>query len=300
MTAWLLACWLLGATGSTLVLAGAPWFRRAPLRRRLGPYARHAEPVTRTFDVRSIGHVIAPGAERVGRRLGEVLGVTDDLATRLERADLPVDAATFRVRQATRALLGGLASLALVLVVRPPALLALVVVISTPLLFVLAEEQRVSTAIARRRARIRAELPVVTEQMGLLLSAGYSLPGAVSRLAERSDGTIAADLARVTRRIRQGLGAAAALTEWADRSGVDELHRLVAVLRLHDDAGDLGSLIAQEARAIRAAAHRELLEVIERRSQLVWIPVTVATLVPGLIFLAVPFTAAMAQVAGSG
>jgi hypothetical protein len=40
--------------------------------------------------------------------------------------------------------------------------------------------------------------------------------------------------------------------------------------------------------------------VIERRSQLVWIPVTVATLVPGLIFLAVPFMSAMAQVTGGG
>ena len=72
------------------------------------------------------------------------------------------------------------------------------------------------------------------------------------------------------------------------------------MLRLHDDAGDLGSLIAQEARTIRAAAHRDLLEVIERRSQLVWVPVTVATLVPGLIFLAVPFMSAMTQVTGGG
>jgi hypothetical protein len=58
-------------------------------------------------------------------------------------------------------------------------------------------------------------------------------------------------------------------------------------------------LIAAEARSVRAEAHRELIESIERRAQLVWIPVTVATLVPGLIFLAVPFYSAMAQVAGA-
>ena len=81
--------------------------------------------------------------------------------------------------------------------------------------------------------------------------------------------------------------------------GVDAVHRLVAVLRLNGDTGDLGSLVAEEARAVRAEAHRELLETIERRSQLVWIPVTVATLVPGLLFLAVPFVSAMSQVAGS-
>ena len=39
--------------------------------------------------------------------------------------------------------------------------------------------------------------------------------------------------------------------------------------------------------------HRETLDLIERRSQQVWIPVTVATLVPGVMFLAVPFIEAM-------
>ena len=39
--------------------------------------------------------------------------------------------------------------------------------------------------------------------------------------------------------------------------------------------------------------HRELIETIERRGQQVWIPVTVAALVPGVIFLAVPFVEAL-------
>ena len=30
-----------------------------------------------------------------------------------------------------------------------------------------------------------------------------------------------------------------------------------------------------------------------RRAQLVWIPVTIATLVPGVLFMAIPFIAAM-------
>ena len=52
-------------------------------------------------------------------------------------------------------------------------------------------------------------------------------------------------------------------------------------------------LITEEARAIRRDAHRELIETIERRGQQVWIPVTVATLVPGVLFMAVPFIEAM-------
>ena len=71
------------------------------------------------------------------------------------------------------------------------------------------------------------------------------------------------------------------------------------MLALNRQAGDLGRLISEEARAIRRDVQRELVERIERREQQVWIPVTVATLVPGVIFLAVPFIEAMRLFAGS-
>jgi hypothetical protein len=43
---------------------------------------------------------------------------------------------------------------------------------------------------------------------------------------------------------------------------------------------------------------RDLLEALERRAQQVWVPVTVATLVPGVIFLSIPFIAALRQFSG--
>jgi hypothetical protein len=64
---------------------------------------------------------------------------------------------------------------------------------------------------------------------------------------------------------------------------VGALHRLVGVLALNRQSGDLGRLIGEEARVIRRDVHRELIETIERRGQQVWIPVTVAALVPGVI-----------------
>jgi hypothetical protein len=51
--------------------------------------------------------------------------------------------------------------------------------------------------------------------------------------------------------------------------------------------------VADEARSIRREVHRQLIEEIERRAQQVWIPVTVATLVPGAVLLAVPFLEAL-------
>jgi hypothetical protein len=97
----------------------------------------------------------------------------------------------------------------------------------------------------------------------------------------------------VVNRIRQGLSESDALQEWADLAAVDELRRLVGVLALNRQGGDLGRLVAEEARSMRREAHRRDIELIERRAQKVWVPVTVATLVPGVMFMAVPFITAL-------
>lgn len=293
-----LALWTLLTMGSTLVLAEAPWFRRTGLVERITPYRRHRSTSSHNSTTVSLRVVLAPGIERMGERVSSLLGVRQELSARLAQAGWPIDPASFRIRQMALSLVTLVVGAALTVVLTPRPILAVVAIAGLPLLAVLIEERRLDSAVEERRARRRDELPVVTEQLGLLLSAGYSVPGALARVAERGDGAIASDLRSVNRRIRQGLGTNAALKEWAEQCGVDAVGRLVSVLRLHDDAGDLGRLVSEEARSTRAAAHRELLETIERRSQLVWIPVTLATLVPGLIFLAVPFTSAMAQVAG--
>jgi hypothetical protein len=68
---------------------------------------------------------------------------------------------------------------------------------------------------------------------------------------------------------------------------------VVAVLALSNEASDLGRLLSDEARAVRKDVQRQVIETIDRRAQQVWIPVTIAALVPGVIFLAVPFVDAL-------
>jgi hypothetical protein len=94
-------------------------------------------------------------------------------------------------------------------------------------------------------------------------------------------------------RIRQGLSDIEALREWAALADVVAVDRLVPVLALNREASDLGSLISEEARAIRRDVQRELIETVERRGEQVWAPVTVATLLPGVIFMAIPFIEAL-------
>ena len=91
----------------------------------------------------------------------------------------------------------------------------------------------------------------------------------------------------------QGLTVNAALAEWSALVDVPSVARLVAILALDRETTDLGRLVSEEAAAMRRESHRDLISLVERRNQQVWIPVTVAALVPGAILLAIPFFAAM-------
>lgn len=291
----LAAAALLAWIGIALLLSRSRWFSRRRLADRLRPYVPGgldpgASP--RLLSAASFRDVVAPLAAQLGESVGRVFGVVEELDARLRRCHSPLTVAAFRTRQlgwATAALGLGLAVAAL----RPAVPVALLAVLGLPLLAFLVLEQQVQARSQRWQRRIFLELPVVTEQLGMLLSAGYSLGGALNRLAGRTHGATSQDLQRVCGRIRQGLTELQALREWAELARVDALDRLVAVLALNREAADLGRLITEEARAIRADAHRELIETIERRAQLVWIPVTVATLLPGVVFIAIPFIQAM-------
>jgi len=302
----------LAVIGAALLLDSVPWFRRRRLSARLAPYGPYGSNGSNGSNG-SDGSP-SPGGDRTGSspaaillplvdqaigRITALLGVHDDIATRLARADMTTTVAGFRSRQALHAVVGFAAGAIATMIASPGAAMAILLCLGCPILWMLLDEQVVARAITARGEVLRLELPVVAEQLGILIDAGTSLPAALARISQRGRGAAATDLHRIVLRIRQGAGEVDALKEWADRTDVTAVRRLVAVLALHRDATDLGRLISAEARAIRAETHRDLVERIERRGQLVWVPVTVATLVPGLIFLAVPFVSALAQVTGA-
>ncbi|CAN5280224.1 hypothetical protein BH18ACT4_BH18ACT4_02440 [soil metagenome] len=288
--------------GTTLVLGELRWFQRRPLTERLRPYLPGAGEPGGPAGVLSAGsfrEVIGPVCREVGELLSRLLGVSESLATRLERTRSPLDATSFRVRQLGWTVAGFGAGALVALVLRLSAPMATLFVMGAPCLAFLVVEQNLAKASRSRQQRLVLELPVVTEQLGMLLSAGFSLGAALNRLAERGRGVCGSDLAVVCGRIRQGLSEVDALREWATLADVDALDRLVKVLALNREASDLGRLISEEARGIRRDVQRRLVETIERRGKQVWIQVTVATLVPGVIFVAVPFIEAMRLFSGS-
>jgi Flp pilus assembly protein TadB len=282
-----------------MVLSELRWFHRRPLVQRIGPYLpgasrlRPSRPVTGA--AASLSELVAPLARSVGERLARLFGVTEGLAVRLERVHSPLGVTEFRMRQLGWAGVALGAACGLVTVLHLPGVIALGFLVGSPLCAFLVVEQQLAVRSERHKQHVFLELPIVAEQLAMLLGAGYSLGSALHRLGERGKGACGADLARVCERIRLGLSETAALREWAAVVDVHALHRLVGVLSLNRQAGDLERLISEEARAIRRDVHRQLIATIERRAQQVWIPVTVATLVPGTIFLAVPFVEALQQ-----
>jgi Flp pilus assembly protein TadB len=242
--------------------------------------------------------VLGPLILGSGDRVLGLLGVDDPLATRLQRLGNQLDPADFRLRQATKAAVALVLALAAGTLLPAPPLARLALTLAAPVVTFLAIEQRTLSQSTEWRRSLGRELPVVAEQLGMLLSSGYSLGGAIARIGDRGTGISADACRRVVLRVRQGLTEIEALHEWAAIAQVAALDRLVRVLELNSHASDLGELISSEARNTRREAQRDLEALIERRSQSVWIPVTVATLLPGVIFMAIPFVDAMGKLTG--
>lgn len=291
---------VLGAIGAwigmTLLLSHLRWFARASLTERLRPYAVGSSSASRragVLSVESFRDAIGPLSRAIGERAARLAGVSEDLEVRLARIHAPIDVTGFRVREVGWSVAGLGVGALLAVALQPPPLVALALLLGGPVVAFLVQEQRLALESQRWQRRLFLELPVVAEQLALLLSAGWSLTAALNRLATRSHGAAGRDLGRVCQRMRQGLSEADALREWARLASVPALDRLVPVLALNRDTSDLGRLVADEARSIRRDVHRELIEVVERRDQQVWIPVTVAALLPGVLFLAAPFVQAL-------
>lgn len=296
MSRGLLLMALVAWGGFTLLLGELRCLKRVSLTERLRPYvgSQRGRPArSGVLTVASFREVMGPLVASFSERLLALLGVNEELSVKLARLHAPLDVTAFRLRQAAWTGAALVVSVMVVLAAGLPPLFGLLFVLGAPVLAFLLVEQRLNAACAARQERLFNELPVIAEQLGMLLGAGYSLGSALNRLARRGNGVLAQDLTRVANRVRQGLSEEAALREWAAIAAVVELERLVNVLTLNRQGADLGRLVAEEARSIRRQAHRHTIEAIEKRAQLVWIPVTIATLVPGVMFMAIPFIEAM-------
>ena len=170
--------------GTTLLLSELRWFRRRPLVDRVAPYVPGGAEVRRRGSVLSavsFAEAIGPLARAVGERLARAFGVTEPLAVRLERVHSPLDVTAFRVRQLAWAVAGVVLAGLVAVASGLSGLVALAFVLGGPVLAFLLVEQQLATESARWQRRIFLELPVVAEQLGMLLVADQA------RRAPRAD-----------------------------------------------------------------------------------------------------------------
>ena len=232
-------------------------------------------------------------ATGLAHRVATLVDADVELASRLSHAGISRSPLEFRTRQVGSAAAGLAGSGAALAVAGARPSFALVGALAVAAAVYGAYEHHLGRLIASRRTRITEELPVVAEQIGMLLASGMSLTSALDAAARRGHGVCTEGLGHVGARVAGGAAVEVALAEWADDAGSAEIRRFVGVLTLHEDTSDIAALVSDEARSARMEAHRRLIAQIERRNEQVWIPVTVAALVPGCVLLAIPFSDAL-------
>ena len=281
--------------GLVLVVSRLLVIRRPQLAARVLPYVRDVPRFgTATGGLRPaassssaaagvFGPVLRSAADLVER----VLGGSESVRRRLERADLTATVTDFRVEQ----VLWGLAGFAVAAgygVLRalgnpgagPVAALALCAVAFA--VGVLARDNHLTGQVRRRERRILAEFPTIAELLALAVAAGESPVTALERVVKRSGGELSADLGRVLAAVRTGEPVAAAFDQLASRSCLPLVARFAQGISVAVERGTpLADVLHAQAADVREAGRRELIEVAARREVFMMVPV---------VFLVLPIT----------
>jgi tight adherence protein C len=274
------------AVGSGVVLSLRAWAagRRPTIEARVLPYVRDVPSVARSWrhEVRSDAATTAlvaitePFRRRAGELLGRVLGGSELVRRRLDRAGDDTTVERFRLSQASYGLAAGGAVLVVGMLgpARHGAALAwLLLAGGTAVGGLVARDLTLSRAITRRDRQVLAEFPVVADLIALAVAAGERPVGALARIVATCRGALSDDFARVLAESRTGVPVASALDAMARRSGLPIVSRFAdgMVVALERGTPLVDVLVAQAA-DVRDAAQRALVESGARREIAMMVP----------------------------
>ena len=283
------------AAGVWAIASGWQRTRRPSVAQRVAPYVRDVQPYA-TVPGRGRGVVAAvfgPSVRRAGGAVGERVGSTSSVASRLDRLGVTTGVDEFRLRQAAwgvGGLLGLLAVSALLWSTRQtPAPVLLALCGFGFIAGVMACDQRLSSAVTKREAAMEAELPIMAELLALAVAAGESPVVGLERIVARSHGALADELGRVLAQIRTGTPMASALDELSRRTGVESVARFADGLAVAIDRGTpLVDVLHAQAADVREIARRRLMEIGGRKEVAMMIPVVFLVLPVTVIFAFYP------------
>jgi tight adherence protein C len=289
---------LLGGCGAVLVVARLR-ARRITLDQRVGPYLRtrgtssllRAEPVRGPWGVveRIVAPFLADGV-RVVSRLGSS---SAELRRRLARAGRSDTVEQLRAQQVVAGSLGlaaGLALAVLLAATRGGAVVPLVaLVVVAGLVGALTPDWWLGRQVARREARLLAEMPTVTELLALAVGAGEGATGALERVVRQTHGELADELARTLADARAGAPLASALQGLADRTGLPALARFAEGVAVAVERGSpLADVLRAQAQDVREEGRRALMQTGGRKEVLMMVPVVFLILPVTVVFAVFP------------
>jgi tight adherence protein C len=233
-----------------------------------------------------VDELVGPVMRGAARRLESVAGGSASISRRLQRADLDLSLADFRVQQVVWGLTAfAVTSVGALLVASrapgravPLAVLCAVAFVTGVLL----RENRLTAQVRRHERDVLTELPAVAELMALAVAAGEGPVAALERVVRRSRGALAGELTRVLSEVRTGTPVARALDDWSCRTGVAPVARFANGLAVALERGTpLADVLHAQAGDVREAQRRELIESGARREVFMMVPV---------VFLVLPTT----------
>ncbi len=280
------------SAGMWLIASGWLRNRRPSVDQRVLPYVRDVHPYVDgpTGSAGVVGAVFGPSVRRAGATVGEWVGSSTSVRSRLDRlgsADGPDD---FRVRQALWGVTGLGVAIAVSLVLwtsqRTPAVVLLAVCAFGFVAGVMWCDNRLTSQVRAREQEMEAEFPVVAELLALAVAAGESPVAGLERVLQVSHGSLSDELTRVMSEIRTGTSMAAAFDELSRRTAVTSISRFAEGLAVALDRGTpLVDVLHAQAADVRESARRELMETGGRKEVAMMIPV---------VFLVLPVTVVFA------
>ena len=282
--------------GLLLIWAGLPARRRVTLLDRVAPYVKDTPRPSRLLaaggnDAR-IANFLAPFVAVLGHRLEVILGGTESVRRRLQRAGLAADVERFRAQQVFWGVGGGVLGSFLggliVLTGGSPirALLFIGVGVGGG---VVAKDLHLSRLANRREQVMLAEFPTIAELLALSVAAGEGAVGSLDRVARLSHGELAGELGRCLADARAGANLPNALQGLADRTGLPSLSRFVDGIVIAVDRGTpLAEVLRAQAQDVREEGRRLIMEAGGKKEIAMMAPVVFLILPITIVFAAFP------------
>ena len=172
--------------------------------------------------------------------------------------------------------------------------LSLLFILIFPIAILLITDRALTKRVARKRIAIEAEFPAIIEMLALAIGAGDSPVTAMSRIARRADGFLAADFREVVAQVERGVPFHFALDQMSRKLSSVTLRRFVdsMIISITRGAPLLEALIhgAQEARNSERVS---LLDKAGKSEIAMMIPVVFLILPISILFALFPSLASL-------